>query len=200
MRHVLRDVARVRGGDEGGDLVGDRGNLGPGKGGGGHGSAFGRDGCHALEEVVCPRFSLRFFAREAARRAPRRIALSRAPVVATPRPTMSKAVPCAGVVKTVASPPVTVTPRLKPLSFVAICPWSWYMLSTPSNSLPKPLMKTVSAGKGPLQAIPRAAAAATAGAMISISSRPKRPFSPPCGLSAATAIRGRSNPAPRIVA
>ena len=60
-------------------------------------------------------------------------------------------------------------------------------------------MKTVSAGKGPWQAMPRAAARATAGAITSISSRPKRPFSPPCGLSAATAMRGFAKPAPRIV-
>ena len=37
-------------------------------------------------------------------------------------------------------------------------------------------------------------AALTAGAMISISSAPKMPFSPPWGLSAATAIRGRAMP------
>src|SRR5260370_41009671 len=49
-----------------------------------------------------------------------RTALSSAPVEATPLPTMSKAVPCAGVVKIVSSPAVTVTPRLKPRSFVAI--------------------------------------------------------------------------------
>ena len=84
-------------------------------------------------------------------------------MVATPLPTMSNAVPWAGVVNTVASPPVTVTPRLKPLSLVAIWPWSWYIVSTPSKSPPKPLMKTVSAGKGPLQSMPRAAAFATAG-------------------------------------
>ena len=39
-------------------------------------------------------------------------------------PTISKAVPCDGVVKTVSSPAVTVTPRLKPRSLVAIWPWS----------------------------------------------------------------------------
>ncbi len=49
-----------------------------------------------------------------------------------PRPAMSNAVPCAGVVNTVLSPPLTVTPRLNPLSLVAICPWSWYIVSTPS--------------------------------------------------------------------
>ena len=30
-----------------------------------------------------------------------------------------------GVVKTVLSPAVTVTPLLNPRSLVAICPWSW---------------------------------------------------------------------------
>src|SRR6266851_455924 len=64
------------------------------------------------------------------------------------------------------------------------------MLSTPSYSPAKALRKTVSAGNGPRQWIPRRAASATAGAMISISSRPKRPFSPPWGLSAADALRG----------
>ena len=48
--------------------------------------------------------------------------------------------------------------------------------------------------EGPLHAMPRAAACATAGAMMSISSRPKRPFSPPWGLSAATAMRGLAIP------
>jgi hypothetical protein len=113
---------------------------------------------------------------------------------------MSNAVPCAGVQKTVFRPPVTVTPRLKPFSFVAICPWSWYIESTPSNSSPKALMNTVSEGYGPLQLMPRAAAFSTAGLMISISSRPKRPFSPQCGFNAATAMRGFAKPAPRIVA
>ena len=47
--------------------------------------------------------------------------------------------------------PVTVTPRLKPLSLVAIWPWSWYIVSTPSNSPAKALRNTVSAGKGPWQ-------------------------------------------------
>src|SRR5512140_2099006 len=62
--------------------------------------------------------------RLAASRAARRTACSSAPVFALPLPTMSKAVPCAGVVKTVFNPAVTVTPRLKPCSLVAICPWS----------------------------------------------------------------------------
>ena len=45
-----------------------------------------------------------------------------------------------------------------------------------------------------------ASRASSAGAMMSISSRPKRPPSPPCGLSAATAMRGVAKPAARIVA
>ena len=55
-------------------------------------------------------------------------------------PTMSKAVPCAGVVETMGNPAVIVTPRLKPLSLVAICPWSWYIDSTLSYSPAKALM------------------------------------------------------------
>ena len=48
----------------------------------------------------------------------------------------------------------------------------------------------MSEGNGPWQSMPRARRARTAGAMTSISSRPKRPFSPPCGFSAHTAMRG----------
>src|SRR5262249_30702898 len=47
-----------------------------------------------------------------------------APGAADPFPTMSKAVPCAGVVMIAGRPPATVTPRSKPSSFIAICPWS----------------------------------------------------------------------------
>src|SRR5262249_19507132 len=53
-------------------------------------------------------------------RAHSRTACSSAPVVAMPLPTMSKAVPCAGVAKGISRPAVTVTPRWKPLSLVAI--------------------------------------------------------------------------------
>lgn len=52
----------------------------------------------------------------------------------------------------------------------------------------------VSAGNGPLQAMPRFATASTVGRIISISSRPNRPPSPACGLSAATAMRGLAIP------
>ena len=45
-----------------------------------------------------------------AMRAAMRSACSSAPVSALPCPTMSNAVPCAGVVNTVFSPAVTVTP------------------------------------------------------------------------------------------
>ena len=45
---------------------------------------------------------------------------------------MSNAVPCAGVVIGIGRPPCTVTPRWKPISFIAIWPWSWYIVTTPS--------------------------------------------------------------------
>ena len=51
-------------------------------------------------------------------------------------------------------------------------------------------MNTVSGANGPRASMPSARAAATAGAMCSISSRPKRPPSPACGFSPATAMRG----------
>jgi len=37
-----------------------------------------------------------------------------------------------GVVIGIGRPPCTVTPRLKPISLMAIWPWSWYMVTTPS--------------------------------------------------------------------
>ena len=48
-------------------------------------------------------------------------------------PAMSYAVPWAGVAIGTGSPPSTVTPRSKPSSLIAIWPWSWYMLTAPSN-------------------------------------------------------------------
>ena len=71
-------------------------------------------------------------------------------MVAMPLPTMSNAVPCAGVVNTVSSPPVTVTPRLKPFSLVAIWPWSWYIVSTPSNLAAEGLEEHGVGGEGSL--------------------------------------------------
>jgi len=47
-----------------------------------------------------------------------------APTFALPLPAMSNAVPWAGVVIGIGRPPCTVTPREKPISLIAICPWS----------------------------------------------------------------------------
>ncbi len=47
--------------------------------------------------------------------------------------------------------------------------------------------------------MPVAATASTVGRMKSISSVPKRPPSPPCGLSAQTAMRGFAMPTRRII-
>jgi hypothetical protein len=71
------------------------------------------------------------------------------------------------------------------------------MLSTASQSPRRARNQIVSAGNGPSTTWPRAAAASTAGAITSISSRPNTPPSPACGLRPATAIRGRSTPARR---
>src|ERR687890_23022 len=91
-----------------------------------------------------------------------------------------------------------VTPRSKPMSFIAICPWSWYMVSTASNCPALARRNTVSEGYGPSAPMPSRFARSTAGAMMSISSRPKLPPSPACGFRPATPMRGRSNPAARI--
>ena len=48
--------------------------------------------------------------------------------------------------------------------------------------------------------MPLALASRTAGAMMSISSRPKLPLSPACGLSAATPMRGGEKPAAAMAA
>src|SRR6185312_15783740 len=120
-----------------------------------------------------------------------------APMFATPLPAISYAVPCAGVVIGNGKPPISVTPRSNPISFIAIWPWSWYIVTTASNAPFRARTNTVSDGNGPSAAMPSARAAATAGAITSISSRPKLPPSPACGLSAATAIRGVAMPASR---
>ena len=110
---------------------------------------------------------------------------------------MSYAVPCAGVVIGSGSPPCTVTPLEKPSSLIAIWPWSWYIVTIASNSPSRALMNSVSAGNGPWAGIPASFRARTAGAMMSISSRPQVPPSPPCGLKAATATRGAATPLAR---
>src|SRR5262249_41564345 len=72
-----------------------------------------------------------------------------APGVAMPLAAMSCAVPWAGVVTGNGSPAASVTPRSKPSSFIAIWPWSWYMVTTASNSPARARTNTVSAGTGP---------------------------------------------------
>ena len=59
-------------------------------------------------------------------------ALCRPSTLATLRPTMSNAVPDAQVAIGTGSPPWSVTPRSKPSSFIAIWPWSWYIVTTAS--------------------------------------------------------------------
>ena len=73
-------------------------------------------------------------------------------------------------------------------------PWSWNMASAASAPSSMRGVKSVSAGKGPDTASPSAARSPTAGAMTSISSRPRWPDSPACGLRPATRIRGRAMP------
>src|SRR5262249_35645195 len=51
-------------------------------------------------------------------------------------------------------PPRRVTPRSKPISFIAIWPWSWYIVSTASNAPLLARRKTVSAGNGPSTKMP----------------------------------------------
>src|SRR5436305_1947178 len=59
------------------------------------------------------------------------------------------------------------------------------MVSTASNAPLFARRNTVSAGNGPSAAIPSRLPASTAGAMMSISSRPKLPLSPACGFGMA---------------
>ena len=47
---------------------------------------------------------------------------------------MSKALPLAQVATGTGRPPCSVTPLSKPMSFIAICPWSWYIDTTASKS------------------------------------------------------------------
>ena len=91
-------------------------------------------------------------------------------------------------------PPATVTPRSNPISFIAICPWSWYIVTTPWNSPRRAATNRVSAGSGPIASRPSARNRSTAGAMVSISSLPSSPPSPACGFSPATAIFGAAMP------
>ena len=114
---------------------------------------------------------------------------------------MSKAVPWSGLVRTNGKPIVTFTPSSMPRYFTGIRPWSWYIAITASQcAKPRARMNTVSGGKGPVASIPSARASATAGAIVSISSRPNAPPSPACGFRPATAMRGASMPARRSAA
>ena len=51
-------------------------------------------------------------------------------------------------------PPSSVTPRSKPISFIAIWPWSWYIVSTASNAPLVARTNTVSGGNGPSAVMP----------------------------------------------
>src|SRR5215216_5923750 len=63
---------------------------------------------------------------------------------------MSKAVPWSTLVRKNGSPTVTFTPPSRPISFMGMCPWSWYCTTTISNSPFLARAKTVSGGWGPL--------------------------------------------------
>ena len=102
-----------------------------------------------------------------------------------------EAVPWATLVRTSGKPALMFTARAPPSSFKAMCPWSWYMATTPSNSPRRARTNKVSLGQGPVTSIPSAAAAATAGAIKVASSSPNNPPSLACGFRAATPKRGR---------
>jgi hypothetical protein len=72
-----------------------------------------------------------------------------------PLPAMSNALPLAEVVTGTGRPPCRVTPRSKPISFIAIWPWSWYIETTASKSPRRAAMNTVSGDHGPVTAKPR---------------------------------------------
>ena len=113
---------------------------------------------------------------------------------ALPVPAMSKAVPWSTLVRKNGSPTVTFTPVSKPMSLIGMCPWSWYWTTTMSNAPVLARIITVSGGCGPVASMPSSTAAATAGAIRSASSVPKRPFSPAWGFRPATATLGLSTP------
>lgn len=68
------------------------------------------------------------------------------------------------------------------------------MVTMAWNSPAWAFRKMVSAGNGPCTGKPSWFSSRTAGAMMSTSSRPQVPPSPPCGLKAATATRGSGTP------
>ena len=75
--------------------------------------------------------------RPATIRAATRTAAIRLDGSARPFQAMSKAVPCATLVRTIGSPSVTFTARWKPTVLSAMCPWSWYIATTASYSPPR---------------------------------------------------------------
>ena len=56
---------------------------------------------------------------------------------------------CAQVATGTGRPPCSVTPLSKPMSFIAIWPWSWYIVTTASKSPRRAATNTVSEGIGP---------------------------------------------------
>src|SRR5262249_40580399 len=69
-----------------------------------------------------------------ANRAATRAASTKPFASATPFPAMSYAVPWATLVRTIGMPTLMLTACGPPSNFSAICPWSWYIATTPSNS------------------------------------------------------------------
>ena len=97
-------------------------------------------------------------------------------------------------VRTYGRPRVTLTPSPNDSAFSTGSPWSWYIATIASDAAIRSGTNTVSAGSGPMTRRPRCRASAIAGAMTSISSRPRWPSSPACGLRPQTARRGASMP------
>ena len=81
----------------------------------------------------------------------------------------------------------------KPLYLSTGRPWSWYIASTASKPRSFAGRNAVSAGSGPTSRMPSARRRSSTGAITSISSRPRWPSSPACGLSPSTAMRGRGD-------
>src|SRR5690606_19831169 len=121
-------------------------------------------------------------------------AVARLPGSARPVPARSSAVPWSTEVRTMGRPRVMLTALPKPLYLSTGRPWSWYMASTASAPARTCGVKRVSAGSGPVRSRPAVRSAPSAGMMTSISSRPRWPPSPACGLRPLTRMRGRAMP------
>ena len=89
---------------------------------------------------------------------------------------------------------MTFTALSQPSSFTGMSPWSWYIATTRSHFPAAASMKIVSPGNGPWTSMPVAFAMSIAGRITRISSSPKSPFSPACGLRPHTAMRGFAIP------